>query len=173
MKLYVLLLTKNVSYVFYHHLLYVPLQDSCLRNPIDRGGCQAAVCGATKESDTTDQLSFGLPWWLRGQRICLQHSIPWRREWLPAPVVLPGESHGQRSLTGYSPWGHKEPNTTERQTLSLISTMSTTLSLLSLLTLLPVMLLLANHTLAGLAFLFLRHGKSTWKCLLLGTNSLP
>ena len=105
-------------------------------------------------------------------------SIPGSRrspgeEWLPAPVVLPGESHGQRSLTGYSPWGHKEPNTTERQTLSLISTMSTTLSLLSLLTLLPVMLLLANHTLAGLAFLFLRHGKSTWKCLLLGTNSLP
>ena len=87
--------------------------------------------------------------------------------------ILAWGIHEQRSLTGYSPWGHKEPNTTERQTLSLISTMSTTLSLLSLLTLLPVMLLLANHTLAGLAFLFLRHGKSTWKCLLLGTNSLP
>jgi len=33
--------------------------------------------------------------------------IPWRREWLPTPVFLPGESHGQRSLAGYSPWGHK------------------------------------------------------------------
>ena len=32
---------------------------------------------------------------------------PWRRKWPPAPVVLPGESHGQRSLAGYSPWGHK------------------------------------------------------------------
>ena len=32
--------------------------------------------------------------------------IPWRREWLPAPVSLPGESHGQRSLAGYSPWAH-------------------------------------------------------------------
>ena len=30
--------------------------------------------------------------------------IPWRRKWQPTPVFLPGESHGQRSLTGYSPW---------------------------------------------------------------------
>ena len=29
---------------------------------------------------------------------------PWRRKWQPTPVVLPGESHGQRSLAGYSPW---------------------------------------------------------------------
>ena len=33
--------------------------------------------------------------------------IPWRRKWLPTPVFLPGESHGQRGLEGYSPWGHK------------------------------------------------------------------
>ena len=33
--------------------------------------------------------------------------IPWRRKWQPAPVVLHGEFHGQRSLAGYSPWGHK------------------------------------------------------------------
>ena len=31
--------------------------------------------------------------------------IPWRRTWQPTPVFLPGESHGQRSLPGYSPWG--------------------------------------------------------------------
>ena len=30
----------------------------------------------------------------------------WRRQWQPAPVLLPGKSHGQRSLVGYSPWGH-------------------------------------------------------------------
>ena len=30
-------------------------------------------------------------------------SIPWRNAWLPTPAFLPGESHGQRSLTGYSP----------------------------------------------------------------------
>ena len=33
--------------------------------------------------------------------------IPWRREWQPTPVFLPGEFHGKRSLAGYSPWGHK------------------------------------------------------------------
>ena len=32
---------------------------------------------------------------------------PWRRKWQPAPVFLPGKSHGQRNLVGYSPWGHK------------------------------------------------------------------
>ena len=37
----------------------------------------------------------------------------WIKEWQPTPVFLPGESHGQRSLTGYSPWGCKESDTTE------------------------------------------------------------
>ena len=40
--------------------------------------------------------------------------IPWRRKWKPTPVFLPGESHGQRSLAGYSPQGRKESDTTER-----------------------------------------------------------
>ena len=39
--------------------------------------------------------------------------IPWRREWQPTPVFLPGEFHGQRSLAGYSPLGCKESDTTE------------------------------------------------------------
>ena len=39
--------------------------------------------------------------------------IPWRRAWQPTPVFLPGESHGQRSLVGYSPWGHKGSDTME------------------------------------------------------------
>ena len=34
--------------------------------------------------------------------------MPWRKEWQPTPVFLLGKSHGQRSLAGYSPWGHKE-----------------------------------------------------------------
>ena len=33
--------------------------------------------------------------------------ISWRRAWQPTPVFLPGESHRQRSLAGYSPWGHR------------------------------------------------------------------
>ena len=36
-----------------------------------------------------------------------------RRAWQPTPVFLPRESHGQRSLVGYSPWGRKESDTTE------------------------------------------------------------
>ena len=39
--------------------------------------------------------------------------IPWRRAWQPTTVFLSGESHGQRSLAGYSPWGQKESDTTE------------------------------------------------------------
>ena len=39
--------------------------------------------------------------------------IPWRMEWQPTPVFLPGEFHGQRSLAGYSLWGHKESDMTE------------------------------------------------------------
>ena len=59
-----------------------------------------------------------LPWWLRGQSVCLQCGRPgfdpwigkisWRRKWQPTPVFLPGESHGRRSLVGYSPRGSKK-----------------------------------------------------------------
>ena len=45
-------------------------------------------------------------------------TILWRRKWQPTPVFLPGESHGQRSLVGDSPWGHKESDTAEQLTLS-------------------------------------------------------
>jgi len=38
----------------------------------------------------------------------------WRRKWQPIPVFLPGESHGQRSLAGHGPWGHKESDTTKK-----------------------------------------------------------
>ena len=40
--------------------------------------------------------------------------ITWRRKWQPSPVFLPGESHGRRSLVGYSPQGRKESDMTER-----------------------------------------------------------
>ena len=65
-----------------------------------------------------------------GKRICLQcmrhrfnswvRKIPWRWEWLPTPVFLPGESHGQRSLIGHSPWSHRESDTAERLCISSI-----------------------------------------------------
>ena len=45
--------------------------------------------------------------------------ILWRRKWQPTPVFLPGKSHGQRSLVGYSPWGHKESDMIEQLSISL------------------------------------------------------
>ena len=64
----------------------------------------------------------GLPWWLTVKRLLtmqetqvrsLVRKILWKRKWQPTPVLLPGKYHGQRSLVGYSPWGHKESDTTE------------------------------------------------------------
>ena len=62
----------------------------------------------------------GLPRWHRGKASACQcrrfnrcafdlwvRKIPWSRKWQCNPVFLPGKSHGQRSLVGYSPWGHK------------------------------------------------------------------
>jgi len=40
--------------------------------------------------------------------------IPWRRKWQPTPVFLLGKSCGQRDMAGYSPWGRKELDMTER-----------------------------------------------------------
>ena len=66
----------------------------------------------------------GLPWWLSRESIYLQcrrpgfnpwlRKIPWRRKWQHTPVLLPRKAHGWRSLLGYSPWGCKELDTTER-----------------------------------------------------------
>ena len=72
---------------------------------------------------------FGFPWWLSGKESICQYrrpgfhpwvgKIPCRRKWQPTLVFLPGEFHGQGSLAGYSSWGCKESNTTERLTRSL------------------------------------------------------
>ena len=68
-------------------------------------------------------MELRLPWWLRGKRTCRQGrtygfhpwagTICWRRKWQSNPVFLPGESHGQRSLVGYTPWGCRESDTTQ------------------------------------------------------------
>ena len=73
------------------------------------------------------QYLTSMPWVNKGQE-CFQvsysllslHFFPflslcwWRRKWQPTPVLLPGKSHGWRSLVGYSPWGRKELDMTER-----------------------------------------------------------
>ena len=62
---------------------------------------------------TSIPILWGFPGGLNGQE-CRRHvfdswveMIPWRRKWQPTPVFLPGKSHGQRSLVGYSPWGRE------------------------------------------------------------------
>ena len=67
---------------------------------------------------------MGLPWWLAWLSICLQcgrprfdpwvGKIPWKRKWQSTLALLPGKSHGQRSLIGYSPRGRKQSDMTER-----------------------------------------------------------
>ena len=72
--------------------------------------------------------------WLENwcSRICLDEVVtslfeqlftfgPWRRKWQPTSVLLPGKCHGWRNLVGYSPWGHKESDTTEQLHLSLLA----------------------------------------------------
>ena len=45
---------------------------------------------------------------------CFEGGLPWRRKWQPGPALLPGKSHGRRSLVGHNSWGRKESDTTER-----------------------------------------------------------
>ena len=67
-----------------------PLQYSCLENPQGQRRLAGRLWGGRPGFD---------PW---------VGKTPWRRVRQPTPVFLPGESHGQRSLVGYSPWDHKE-----------------------------------------------------------------
>ena len=95
----------------------------------------AVPCFFTKDEKLKQPLStfrmlrqhHGLPSSSDGKSIHLQcrlghinpwvGKIPWRRKWQLTPVFLPGEFHGQRSLAGYSPWGRKKLDMTERRIL--------------------------------------------------------
>ena len=60
--------------------------------------------GASLIAQTVKNLPSMRETWVRS----LGQEDPWRREWLSTPSYFPGKSHGQRSLVGYRPWGHKE-----------------------------------------------------------------
>ena len=106
-------------------LLSCTLQmDSPMCHPGQQIGYRVCVsCSLVSNSFETPWTVAGLPRQLSSKRICMQRrrcrfdpwvrKIPWRRAWQPTPVFFPGESHGQRSLVGYSPWGCKESDTTE------------------------------------------------------------
>ena len=74
----------------------IPLQYSCLENPMDRGVWWAAVHGVTKS-------------WTQLRDFTFTH---WRRNWQPTPVFLPGESQGRGTLVGCRLWGRTESDTT-------------------------------------------------------------
>ena len=84
------------------------------------GGLQSL--GSQKESETTEQLNNNRSGGVSSIFCSVLVISFWRRQWPPTPVLLPGKSHGWRSLVGCSPWGRKESDTTERL-LSLFSFM--------------------------------------------------
>ena len=99
------------------------LQYFCLENSMDRGAWQAIVHGLAKSQTRLSDchslyIYIGLPRQFSGREYACQckrcrfspwvGKIPWRRKWRPTLVLLPGKSHGQKSLVSYSPQGHKE-----------------------------------------------------------------
>ena len=66
---------------------------------------QVALVIKNLSANAGDVRDSGFDPWVR--------KIPWRRKWQPTPVFLPGKSHRQRSLAGYSPWGPKESDMSE------------------------------------------------------------
>ena len=84
-----------------------PLQYSCLKKIpwTEESGRLQPTPGGSKSLQCR-RLTFS-PW---------VGKIPWRREWQPILVVLPGDFHGQRSLMSCNPWGHKESDMAEQGT---------------------------------------------------------
>ena len=75
-----------------HTLIYLMVFYTYLANPQVHSGKESA-CHCRRHERC-------------GFNPCVE-KIPWRRKWQPSPVFLPGESHGQRTLVGYGPWGSK------------------------------------------------------------------
>ena len=92
--------TDSTWNIFTFRLLYHVLKLS--------KGVRLPLWLSCKES-TCQGRRHGFNLWVR--------KIPWRRKWHPTPVLLPGKSHGQRSLAGYRPWSHKESDITEQLNL--------------------------------------------------------
>ena len=100
------------------------LEQSCGlgHQPVNLMLSLGSWCQNLIELQDTQLESFSLV--VRQQSICLQcrrpgfdpwvGKIPWKRKWQSTPVLLPGKSHGWKSLVGYSPWDRKELDMTEQ-----------------------------------------------------------
>ena len=110
--------TFNKKSLFFHLnvFIYLVVLDLGCSTRIFSCGIPTLRCGFPGDSD--------------GKSICLQcrrlgfnpwvGKIPWSRKWQPTPVFLPGKSHRQRSLVGYSPWGLKESDWVTSLSLSTL-----------------------------------------------------
>ena len=91
-----------------------PLQYSCQKNPMDWGAWWAAVHGVTKSRTRLSDFTYlGLKKHFDYESY-LFITENMKIQWHPTPVLLPGKSHGWRSLVGCGPLGCKESDTTER-----------------------------------------------------------
>ena len=95
-----------------HHLSALYCLAFCVKIPSGSPDCTKNLCAMQETSRR-----YEIDSWAR--------KIPWSSKWWLSPVFLPGKYHGQRSLVGCSPWGHKESDTTEQ-----LSTQHSTLYLL-------------------------------------------
>ena len=87
-----------------HGVAKSQIQQSDWTETSRNGDSQVALVVKNLPANAGDMIHGFNPW---------VGKIPWRRKWQPTPVFLPGDSHGQRSLVDYSPWGCKESDMTE------------------------------------------------------------
>ena len=75
----------------------IKVKDIVAKGRLSSGYCLAGGSGKNPPVNAGDVRDERFDLWIR--------KIPWRRKWQPTPVFLPGKFHGQKSFTGYSPWG--------------------------------------------------------------------
>ena len=126
-QLLLLVTVKNDFLILYFYIKGFPLYITLSANR-DNVICFFLVLTLTPDRKTEEGCQFGFPFpgGASGKEPACQsrrhkipgfdpwvRKIPWRRAWLLTPVLSPGESHEEKSLVGYSPWGHTELDTNE------------------------------------------------------------
>ena len=114
---FILLMTAWYSIEYTYHIFFI---HSFASGHLDRFHVLDIINSAAMNTGVLVSfwnIVFWLPRWLSGKESTSQsrrrgfdpwvRKIPRRRKWRPTLVFVPGKSHGQGSLVGYTPWGHK------------------------------------------------------------------